>query len=138
MTVDLAAAITIVIARPFMHAVADRRMRRMTATVALPFIGVEDRARNRDICRDQVVTGVFGRVVADPKTALARVPRDDADDGRPVIGEGAMAFALIGPPPGRILRVRMGRTFFPLRSGTAHRPQRRCRSSYQSGRWRSG
>jgi hypothetical protein len=77
-TVDLAAAITIVIASPFMHAVADRRMGRMTATIALPFIGVEYRARNRDVCRDQVVTGVFGRVVADPETALARVPRDEA------------------------------------------------------------
>jgi hypothetical protein len=66
-----------------MHGAANSRMRRMTATIALPFIGVEYCASNRDVCRDQVVAGVFGHVVADPETALARVPRDDADDGGP-------------------------------------------------------
>jgi hypothetical protein len=66
-----------------MHGAANSRMRRMTATIALPFIGVKYCASNRDVCRDQVVAGVFGHVVADPETALARVPRDDADDGGP-------------------------------------------------------
>jgi hypothetical protein len=70
MTVDLAAAITIAIARPCMHAVADRRLKRMTAIVALPRIGASARARNRDVCRDPVVTGVFGRVVTDPRVCL--------------------------------------------------------------------
>jgi hypothetical protein len=137
-TVDFTAAITIVIASPFMPSVAHRGMGRMTATIALPFIGVEYRARNRDVCRDQVVTSGFGRVVADPETALARVPRDDADDGRTIVGESPVPFPLVGPSPGRILGVRMGCAFFPPRSGTVRLPQRRCRSSHQSGQWRSG
>jgi hypothetical protein len=95
MTVDLASAITIVIARPFMHAVAACRMRRMTATIAGPFISVEYRATTRDICRDQIVACVFGRVVADPKTALARVPRDNADDGGRSLAKVPCPFRLL-------------------------------------------
>jgi hypothetical protein len=41
MAVDLASAITRVIASPCTHSVADRRRGRMTATIALPCIGVE-------------------------------------------------------------------------------------------------
>ena len=77
---DLASAITIVIVSPLRHPVADRRMGRMTATIALPCLGVEYRATKRDGCCDQSLSGVVGRVVADPATALARVPRDDADE----------------------------------------------------------
>jgi hypothetical protein len=76
MAVDLASAITIIIASPFMHSVVDRRMGRMTAHITLPFIGVEHRATNRDVRREQIVADPFGRVVADPETALARVPRE--------------------------------------------------------------
>jgi hypothetical protein len=128
LAVDLASAITIVIASLFMHAVADRRMRRMTATMALPFISVEYRATNRDVCRDQIVAGVFGRVFADPETALARVPRDDTDDGGTIVGEGPGPVPLVGTSPGRILGVRRGRTCFPPRAGTVRLPQRPCRS----------
>jgi hypothetical protein len=38
--VDLALAITLIIARPLAHAVTDGRMGRMTATIARPFIGI--------------------------------------------------------------------------------------------------
>jgi hypothetical protein len=136
-TADLAAAIPIVIASPFMHAVADRRMGRMTATIALPFIGVEYHARSRDVGRDHVITGGFGCVIADPETALARVVRDDADDGQTIVGKGSGPFPLVRPPSGRIRGVKRGRTFFPRRSGTVRPPQRRCRASRRSGRWRS-
>jgi hypothetical protein len=130
--VHLAAAIPIVIASPFMHAVADRRMGRMTATIALPFIGVEYRARSRDICRDQVITDGFGCVIADPETALARASRDDADDGRTIVGKGSVPFPLVRPPSGRIRGVKMGRAFCPRRSGTVRPPQRPCRASPRS------
>jgi hypothetical protein len=131
--VDLASAITLVIARPFMHAVADSRMGWMTATVALPFIGVAYRARNRDVCRDQVITGGGGRVGADSETALARVPRDEADDGGTIVGAGPVPVPLVGSPPGRILGVRMGHAFFPcvlvqfvcLKGGAGHHASRR-------------
>jgi hypothetical protein len=138
MTVDFTAAITIVIASPCMHSVAHSRVGRMTATIALPCIGVEYRARNRDVCRDQRVTGGFGRVVADPETARARVRRDDADAGGTIVGEGPVPLPLVGPPPGRILGVRMGRAFFPPRSGTVRWPQRPCRASPRSARYRAG
>jgi hypothetical protein len=132
-----AAAITIAIARPCIHAVADRRLKRMTPIVALPRIGAATRARNWDICRDPVVTGVFGRVVADPNTALACLARDDADDWGAIVGEGAVAFALIGPSAWRVVRVAMGRAFFPRRFGTIHPPRRRCPPSHRWGLWHS-
>jgi hypothetical protein len=113
-------------------------MGRMTAPIALPFIGVEDRARSRDVCRDHVVTGGCGCVIADPETALARVSRDDADEGRTIVGKGALPCPLVSPPSGRLRGVKMGRAFVPRRSGTMRPPRRRCRASHQSGRWRSG
>jgi hypothetical protein len=128
MAVDLASAITLVIARPCTHSVADRRRGRMTATIALPCIGVESRASHRDVCRDHIITGGCGRVVAAPDTALARVPRDDTDDGGTIIGEGPVPVPLVGTSPGRILGVRRGRACFPPRAGTVRRPQRPCRS----------
>jgi hypothetical protein len=128
MAVDRASAITLVIASPFTHSVADRRRGRMTATIALPGIGVAYRASNRDVCRDHIVTGVCGRVVADPETARARIPRDDTDDGGTIVGEGPVPVPLVGTSPGQILGVRMGRACFPPRAGTMRRPQRPCRS----------
>jgi hypothetical protein len=127
--VDLASAIPIVIASPFMHPVADSGMGRMAATIALPFVGVEYRATNWDVRRDQVVTGAFGRMVTDPEAGLARVSGDDADDGRPIVGVGPVALPLVGMPPGRIRGVRVRRALFLPRAGTVRLPQRRCRSS---------
>jgi hypothetical protein len=135
--VDRASALTIVIASPFMHSVADRCMRRMTTTIARPCIGVASRARNRDVGRDPIVTGVFGRVVAAPETARARVPRDDADDGGTIVGAGPVPVPRVGAPPGRLLGVRRGRAFVPPRSGTVRRPHRRCRSSGRLAQSRS-
>ena len=53
------------------------------------------------------------RVVAYPQALLARVPRDDADDGRPIVGIGAVALALIGASTWRVTGIAMGRAFFP-------------------------
>ena len=78
------------------------------------------------------------RMVADPPALRARVARDDADEGGTIVGIGAVPFALMGALAWRVSGIAMGRAFFPLRSGTARLPRRRCRTSRRSARCRSG
>ncbi len=136
--VDLASAIPISIPRPFMHTVVDSGMGRMAATIALPCIGIEPRAASRNVFGDEVVAGPRVRVVAHPKARLARLARDHTDDGGTIVGIGAVPLALISASAWRIAGVAMGRTCFPPRSDIVHRPQRPCRSSPRSTRYRSG
>jgi hypothetical protein len=135
---DLALPITIVIPRPFAYTMADHGMGWMTAPVALPFVGVQPRADSRNVFLDEATASPSVRVVAYPQALLARIARNDADDGRPIVGIGAVASPLIGPPPGRISGVGMGRALFPPRSGTVRRPQTSCRSSHQRVRCDAG
>jgi hypothetical protein len=135
---DLADAIPIGIPRPLVYAVADGGVRRMAPTIALPLVGIESCAAGRHVVGNEGVAGPRVRVVTHPKAALARVPRDDADDGGPIVGVGSVPFALVGPPPGRVRRIRMGRAFFPPRSGTVRRPQTSCQSSPRLVRCCSG
>lgn len=122
-----ASTIAIVIACPFVDAVAHRGMDRMAAAIALPFICVQDRAFQRDILGDQVSARAPVRMVAYPKTLLPRLARDDAEDGWAIRGIGAMPLPFIGAPAWGIVGVAMGRTFFPRRSDRVHRLQRRYR-----------
>src|SRR6266545_7994062 len=115
---DLALAITIVVSRPFMHTVANRAMGGMAATIARPFVGIEPRAAGRHVFGDEIVAGPRVRMVTDPKPLLARLARDHTDNRGTIIGIGAVPFALIGTPAGRIEGVAMGRAFFPRRFGT--------------------
>jgi hypothetical protein len=124
--VHLTSAIAIIIPRPLMHAVADRRMVWMTTPIALPFVGVQPRAARRKVFGDQGTARPRVGVVPYPQALLARVARDDADDGGPIVDIGAVAFPLIGAPPGRIRGVAMRCAFFPPRSGTARRLRRQC------------
>ena len=132
--VDLADAIMIIITCPLPSAMTHRGMSRMAAVITLPFIRVEERALPRDILRDQGGTGAPVRVITHPKTLLARLARDHPDHGGTLIGIGAVPLALIGTPAWRIRGVAMGCAFFPQRSDTIRRPQRRCRASPQSAR----
>jgi hypothetical protein len=100
----------------------------MAATIALPFVGIEPRAARGHVVGHKGVAGLPVRVVADPPALLARVARDDADDGGTIVGIGAVPFALIGASTRWIGGIAMGRAFFPPRFGTARRPQKRCRS----------
>src|SRR5215475_581210 len=125
---DLAQAITIIIPRPFAHAMGNRGMARMAAAITLPFIGVEQGAAWGHVLGHERVTGLPIRMVTNPQALLARVARDDADDGRPIVGIGSVPFALIGAPAWWIGWVAMRCAFFPPRSGTVHQPQRRCRA----------
>ena len=121
-------AITIIIPRPFVYAMADGGMGWMTAPVALPFVGVQPRTASRKVFGDEGTARPRVRVVAHPQALLARVARDDADDGGPIVGIGAVAFALIGASTWRVTGIAMGRAFFPPRSGTVRPPQTRYRS----------
>jgi hypothetical protein len=124
--VNFTAAIPISIPCPFLDTMADRGMVRMTPPIALPLVGIELRAAGGHVLGDQGRTRTRIGMVADPEALLACVPRDQAHNGRTVIGVGPMPSPLIGPPPGWILGVRMGRAFFPPRSGIVRRPQRPC------------
>jgi hypothetical protein len=124
--VDLAAAISISIPRPLVHTMTDSSMGWMAPPIALPLVGVELRAGNRDVLRYQCCAGTPISMVANPEALLTGVPRDDADNGWALVGVGPMSSPLIGPTTGRIIWVRMGCAFFPRRFGTARRPQKPC------------
>ena len=124
--VDLAAAIAIIIPRPFVPPMPDRGMRGMAPPVALPLVGIELGAVRGNVLRDQGRAGTPISMVANPEALLTGVPRDDTDDGWTIIGVGPVPSPLIGPPTRRIIRVRMGRAFFPRRFGTARRPPKPC------------
>jgi hypothetical protein len=136
--VDFAAAIPIIIPCPLVHAVADGGMRRMAATITLPFVGIEQGAAWGHVVGNESVAGLPIRMVTDPQALLARVARDDADNGGTIVRIGAVSLALIGASTGWIGGIAMGRTFFPPRSDTIHRPQRRCRASRRLAPSRSG
>jgi hypothetical protein len=124
----LTTAITIIIPRPLMPAVADGRVAWLAPAIALPLIGVEQGAVHRNVLRDQGPAGMRIGVVTDPPALLPRVTGDDTDDGRTIIRIGPVPFPFIGAPPGWIGGVPMGGAFFPQRSGTARRLRMRCPS----------
>jgi hypothetical protein len=126
--VDFAAAIPVIITGPLVHAMAHSGMGRMAATIALPFVRVQDRAGAWDILGNQAVAGTLVRVIANPATLFARLSRDHADNRGTIVRRGAVPSPLIGPPPGWVIGSRMGRAFFPPRSDRARRSQRRCQA----------
>jgi hypothetical protein len=100
--VHLTLAVSIIIPRPLVHAVADCRVARMAPAIALPLIGIEPRAAHRDVLRDQDRAGARIGMVADPQALLPRLARDQTDDRGTIIGVGPVPFPFIGAPPGRI------------------------------------
>jgi hypothetical protein len=123
--VHLTPAISIIIARPLMHTVADRGMARMTSPIALPLISIEPRATSREILRDQGRAGARVRMGADPPALLPRRARNHTDDRGPVIGVSPMPFAFIGAPPRRVGGVWVRGAFFPPHCDRVRRRPRR-------------
>jgi hypothetical protein len=78
---DLALAIPMIIPRPFAHPVGHGGIARMTATIALPFGGIEPCAARGHVVGHEGVADLPVRMVTDPPALLARVARDDADEG---------------------------------------------------------
>jgi hypothetical protein len=101
-TMDLTVAITIIITCPFVHTVTHRGMGWMTPSVALPLVRIQLRVVSWHVFGDERMTSPRVRMVAYPQALLARLARDDTDDRGPIVGIGAMAFAFIGTPTGRI------------------------------------
>jgi hypothetical protein len=122
--VHLTWAISIIIPCPLMDAVAERGMGGMTAPVALPLIGREPRATRGNVLRDQGRAGVCVGMVADPSALLSGLARDHTDEGRPIVGIGAMPLPLIGVPPGWIGGSSMRGAFVPPRCDTTRRLRR--------------
>jgi hypothetical protein len=124
--VDLAAAISIIVPRPLVHPMTNRGMSGMAPAIALPLVGIELRAVSGNVLRHQGRAGTPIGMVPNPEALLARIPRDETDNRRTIVGVGPMPSPLIGPPTGRIIGVRMRRAFFPPRFGTARPPQMPC------------
>jgi len=68
---DLAFAVSIVIARPLICAMADRRMFRNASWIAGRLIGVQHRATSRDILVNQFVARPLICMATYPETMLA-------------------------------------------------------------------
>jgi hypothetical protein len=131
-TMHLTPAIAILVPRPFVHAVTDGRMTRMTAPIALPLVGVQLGATGRHVVGNEATARPCVGVITDPKAMFARLPRHHTDDGWAIIGVGPMALAPLRTPSWWVSGITMGRAFFPRRSGTVHQPQRPCQPS---SRW---
>src|SRR5262245_38317340 len=80
--VDLASAVPVIIPGPFADAVADSGMGWVTPPIALPRIGIQLGAASRKVFHQALMTRPPVRVVAHPQPLLARLPRDQTDDGR--------------------------------------------------------
>jgi hypothetical protein len=126
---NFALAIPLSIPRPCVDTMADRGMGGMTAPVALPFVGVQLRAASWQVFGDEGTARRLVRVVAHPPARLTCIARNDADEGGPIVGLGAVALALIGPATWRVAGVAMRRAVFPPHAGPVRRPQTPCRSS---------
>jgi hypothetical protein len=95
-TVELAAAVPIIVSGPLVHAVTDGGTDRVAPPIDLSLVSREPRAVRGQVLRDQGGAGTCVGMVTDPPALLVHVARDDADDGRPVMLIGLMPFALIG------------------------------------------
>jgi hypothetical protein len=136
--VDLAPVIPIIIARPLAHAVTDGRMGRMTATITLPFIGIQPCAARWDIGGDQVMAGPRVRMIAHPEAVLTRLPRHHTQNRWAIVGIGPLPPALVRAPTWRVMRVTMWGAFFPPRSDRVRRPQTSFQSSARLAPYGSG
>jgi hypothetical protein len=136
--VNLALAITIIIARPLAHAVTDGRMGRMTATIALPCIGIQRCAARWDVGGDQGVAGPRVRMIAHPEAVLTRLPRHHTQNRWAIVGRGPMPLALVRASTWRVMRGAMWGAFFPPRAGSVRRLHTWLRSSARLAPYGSG
>jgi hypothetical protein len=79
--IDLALAITMIIPRPFTSTVGHGSMAWMTATIALPLVGIKPLATRRHVVGNEAVAGLPVRVVTASNALRARLARDDAEEG---------------------------------------------------------
>src|SRR5262245_40133977 len=75
--VDLPFAVSVISSGPFVDAVADRGMGRVTSPVALPLVGIQPCAASREVFHDELKTRPSVGAVAHPKPLLACLTRDE-------------------------------------------------------------
>jgi hypothetical protein len=116
--VYFADAIAVVIARPFLLAMTDRRMRANDVIVALSFVG-ECHGMCQGEGMEVVNQGLFVSVVDHSQAHLSALAADCIDDRRPVIVVGAVSGPFVGPSARWIMRIRVQFTLSPPRSETS-------------------
>jgi hypothetical protein len=119
----LADAVSIIVARPFVLAVLDRRVRRRHPLVAPILIRVDDRPDRWNRLGDDAFAGDTIRMSDDPAAFFAGLSADDMDDRRPVVVHRPVTWSFVRSTARWIIGVEMGRTFFPPRSDTVRRPR---------------
>src|SRR6266508_4792377 len=98
----LANAIPIIIARPFLDAVADTAMTRMHTCIVRSLVGVEDCAALGHVAFNNRAGGRLISVLKHPVAHLVARATDQAQDWRSVVVVGAFTFLLIGAPARRV------------------------------------
>ena len=113
-------------------------MQRVAETHALdnlwrdPF-GICHRFVGRHIVSQIVFVDTSERPQKRAQTCARSFTADQTQDGWPVVRIAALAFPFIGAPARRVGHVAIGRTFFLLRSDTAHQPRTPFQSSVRPG-----
>lgn len=115
--------IPIIIPRPFVGTMTDRRMVRVDIGVIGALIGKEDRAVWGHTFFDDPPARCAIRMVFDPIAPLPARSADDSNNWGAVIRVGAPSAPFVRSTARWIIRMRMGRTFFPPRSGTVRQLQ---------------
>jgi hypothetical protein len=128
---DFPDAIAVIVARPFVLAVTDRRVDARQVFIAAPLVGVTGRGNLRGR-RDVLLQGRLIRMRNDGQPHLPTLPSKRTDDRRTIIRIGSVTFAFICVATWRIRGVAMRLAFFPPRSETSRRFQSRHRRAVSS------
>lgn len=108
-----ASSIAIIVAWPFVIAVAHGAMHQMHVVIPRPLISIEHGASGWHIRRHHSPARLFDSLVAGDGANRARIATDHAEDGWAVVCERAMAPLLVDPPAQWVCRVGVAITFPP-------------------------
>lgn len=112
-TVHFTTAIAIIVARPFTLRMTNGAMVGMNLMVGTPLITGQQGGVLGHTLVEQGMTGRPIGMITDPRPLFAGGAGADTDDGRAIIGIGAMPAALVGAPAGGSSGRRWGVLFFP-------------------------
>jgi hypothetical protein len=113
-------AVSVIISRPLVLAMADGSVRPLDLIVALPFIGVTG-GRLLRVAMYVLVQCLAVGMLANSQTALSTSPANGSNYWWPVIVIAAVTSSLVCPTTRWIKRICVLFAFFPPRSGTSRR-----------------